>query len=91
MTLKLVGSETPETQPGAGGNDLVRGHTVCYAGRLASMGHEAFVDVVTRHGGRFGQVDGPGGVIVVGEADWPLARPAGATGDRLKTMDALER
>ena len=37
------------------------------------MGHEAFVEVVVRHGGRFGQVDGAGGVIVVGELTgrWP--------------------
>jgi Flp pilus assembly protein TadD len=91
VSLKIADYLSSDTSAAAAApGDFLRGRTVCYAGRLVSMGHEEFVEVVTARGARYGRVDSKG-VIVVGEADWPLARPAGSSTDRLKAIDALEK
>ena len=35
-------------------SSLMRGKYVTYTGRLASMGHDDFVEIVEAHGGRYG-------------------------------------
>ena len=90
MSLKIADYLGSDATAAAAPAVFLRGRTVCYAGRLVSMGHEEFVEVVTARWARYGRVDSKG-VIVVGEADWPLARPAGSSADRLKAIDALEK
>lgn len=71
--------------------DLLKGNTVCYVGRLATMTHDEFIEIALRHGGQFAEEStGGSGVMVVGEGDWPLAD--GDTLDKkLKVLDGLER
>ena len=58
-------------------SSLMRGKYVTYTGRLASMGHDDFVEIVEAHGGRYGpgaKLPRAGGLLVIGEEGWPLTK-----------------
>jgi DNA-binding transcriptional MerR regulator len=68
---------------------ILRGSTAGYAGKLATMTHEEFVEIVAKHGAKYGQ-PGAAGVMVIGEGDWPLG--GGDTLDKqFKALEGLER
>jgi tetratricopeptide (TPR) repeat protein len=70
--------------------ERLRGATVCYVGRLATMTHEEFLDVVSRHGGNYGEVRDRG-IMVVGEGDWPLSGGGDSLDKKLRTLERLEQ
>ena len=92
MSMKLFPEPKAAREREAGADDMaarIRGRTVCYAGKLAWLTHDEFVEVVAEHGGKYGQV-GNSGVMVVGEGDWPLADEK-RLDKKLATLERLEK
>jgi tetratricopeptide (TPR) repeat protein len=90
-------TNTPTIQrpPGQDLSGVIRGKYVTYTGRLASMTHEDFVEVVEAHGGRYGPSAGGrlprgGSILVVGEENWPLT-PQGTLSAPLRQARILKR
>jgi tetratricopeptide (TPR) repeat protein len=81
------------TIPGQDLSTLIKGRYVTYAGRLASMGHDDFVEIVEAHGGRYapsGKLGRGVAVLVIGEEGWPLTK-AGTLAAPLRQARILKR
>src|SRR3954447_22988755 len=86
--------DSPTTTTAAQSADLaklIRGNAVARAGRLASMGPDAFRELIESYGGRYTPRVGVAVVlIVIGQHDWPLTSE-GKLPDVLRRVRVIRR
>src|SRR5688572_31665271 len=86
-------SSTATTIPGQDLSSLIKGRYVTYTGRLGSMSHDDFVEIVEAHGGRYalsGKFGRAVALLVIGAEEWPLT-PSGTLVTSLRHARILKR